>query len=74
MATDKPHIKTQLRRELLRALSLTTDPDLMAKLGMQLADLLGTNKATKAAHSKPGKGTKQAENPATPTDGGLLGG
>ena len=71
MATDKPHIKTRLRRELLRALTLTEDPKLMAELGQQLIDLLGINRAQRA---RAGKVSKAPDQPVQPVDGGLLGG
>ena len=74
MVPEKRHTRTLLRREIIRALGLTSDPDLMAKLSQQLIDLLGVNKGAKAAQSKVAKGTKQAETAVQPGDSGLLGG
>ena len=73
MATDKRHIRTQLRREILKTLTLTNDPELRAKMQTQLIDLLGVNKAAKAMTAKPGKGAKPADSAVLSPGADLLG-
>ena len=73
MATDKPHIKTQLRREMLKTLTLTEDPELRTRIQQQLYDLLGVNKASKVIAAKGVKGAKPAELPPPASGDNLLG-
>ena len=73
MATDKRHIKTQLRREILKTLALTVDPELRVKMQTQLIDLLGENRANKLVKGRAAKGAESAKEPVQPVDSALLG-
>ena len=64
MVPEKRQIKTILRREIVRALAATQDPELMAKLTQQLIDVLGVSKAAKATGQKGAKGAKKTRKKA----------